>query len=143
MRQDALQWKPDTCGCQLYIRVEQGKVVFLDDASVRTQHQARIDAGDPTANPVLAPPALLCREHADLGITMDKGLIPVIREEQTRRDQVLALAKTVVAGLEDFVWWFDAQRVLRVVIADITEAKRGQIQALVNSNLGAGKVVVL
>lgn len=126
--QDATIWSPDTCGCQLYIRVDAaGNPVFIHSDDVRAEHQARIAAGDPTANPVLAEPHQACPDHAALGHVPSQALIGVIQEEQARRNRALALAKAIVdVAPQGFEWSFASDRTLHVRIGKLSPAQRAR-----------------
>lgn len=126
--QDCTTWSPDTCGCKLYIRVDAlGNTIFLDHQAVRAEHQARIQAGDPSANPVLAQPASICSDHANLGHTLSQALIGVIRSEQARRNRALALAQSVVdIAPQGYEWSFTPDRVLHVRIGRMTPQQRAR-----------------
>lgn len=155
-RQDATRWRPDTCSCELYIRVDAlGQAVYLDDGAVRAEHQARIAAGDPTAAAVLAPPAVLCPEHAALGQALGPGLAAVILGEQDRRNRAIAVVAGVIRPLylnltdEDFepflrravAWRYDAQRVLEVSLPGLAlaPAQRAAIRNGFDAAFGVGK----
>jgi len=117
-KQDATLWRPDTCDCEFYIQLDkQGNTVFLDADDVRREHQARIDAGDPTANRTLAPKAKLCDPHVAKGHQLHQNLISVVVEEQSRRDSAIALAMEVDPDTkrEDVQWFYDPQRVLHLL----------------------------
>lgn len=137
-RQNVTTWTSPICGCQLYITADaQGRRVVLDAAVVRSQHQARIDAGDPTALPTLAPPLFTCADHKGLG---GKVLGDAMQEEMNRLAQTTDLVKA--AGTEDLVWWFDPERVLHVLSNKLSPAQINQLRNQADSAFGAGRVKV-
>lgn len=96
-RQEGTRWMPDTCKCEIYIQVDAyGQSVFVDYAMLRAEHEARILAKDPTVNPKVSPPPILCAEHATLGHTLGSNLVTTIRDEQ-------ALRSTAVRKTKEFV----------------------------------------
>lgn len=124
-RQDATLWKPDTCDCQLYIRVDNGgNVIFLDAADVLTEHQARIIDRDPTANPVLSPDHKVCEIHRSRGHSkMNRELCDVVLEENKRKNSVLVdLAGAVGADLNP-----DRKQIKAEILADKSLSQRDAV----------------
>lgn len=101
-RQNATLWRPDTCSCKFYIRLDEfGNVIFLSHESVREEHQRRIDAGDSTVNPDISPPARLCPAHKGLGLRLEQNLVEVITEECVRKGAAFPLALSTVSGIPE------------------------------------------
>ncbi len=85
-RQNVTLWKPNTCDCEFYIRLdEQGDIVFLDYEEVKAEQQKRIAAKDPAVNPILCHPHKICPRHATQGHKLGQNLVTVIKEEQARK----------------------------------------------------------
>ena len=140
-RQDATLWSPDGCDCSFYVRVDEtGTVIFLDHNDVQAEHARRIAAKDPTANPVLCPPARICKAHSNIGHKLDRNLLPIIQEEQARIKTAHDLSEQ--AGLNwntDVHYSFDAQRVLHI---KVPRGKSSMIQLGRDQSHGQGKVVI-
>ena len=132
--QDVTTWTSDTCGCRLYTRVDAaGNTIFLDHQQVIAEQQARIQAGDPTANRELTRPARLCPDHANLGHTLSQALVGVIRGEQGRRNRILSMAHGQVdIAPEGYEWSFTPDRVLHVRIGKLTPQQMARGSALEN-----------
>ena len=149
-RQDATLWRPDTCDCEFYIRVDSdGNPIYLDHNQVIAEHQARINAKDPTANPVISRPAKACDVHSGMGHSVGKTLFNVVKEENQRKNIALDEVRKALDIPDDkageindhCVWSFDQDRNLNVmVISPLAQAKRSALQAVLHSKFGEGKV---
>ena len=116
------RWSPDTCGCVLEFEWDD-----TQPESSRTHTYARTVATCPAHSGQVGP-----------------TLLASVKDENTRKNRVVTVTKALLpATTEDnYLWWFDASRVLNVTLAGVTltPAQKTNFKNLFDSTFGAGKV---
>jgi hypothetical protein len=121
MAKHTTRWSPDTCGCVI-------EYVTDDDL--------------PEQDPVLGKIVKLCGDHA--GAIGD--VFSVVAEENRRKNGTFAELEKSVKDMkvENYLWYFDAQRILHVEVMDLSPVlgDKESAQAACDARFGDGKVVI-
>ena len=82
-----------------------------------------------------------CPEHQQ--IANDIQLFDALMVENKRKNDCQTLVATArQIGTNQVEWHYDQNRLLHIVIAGLSAQAKATLQALVNTNFGAGKVII-
>lgn len=156
---DVKLWKPDTClpgdSCEIYYLIDDvnpGVILgYQTHAQAIAIHNARLLARPNSTLPsnnlgaTHSIPPKLCAAHAALGQT--PAMYAVVLEENRRKNLTLAEIQAILSTVTplDYIWLYDANRILRVSIdarITLTAAQKTLIQTALTTRFGVGKVVL-
>lgn len=123
-------WGPDTCGCLLEIE--------WDDSQDENTRQHTIKE------------VKLCPVHGSLSTQVVKGKhveddsVSIV-EENRRKNKVFGMAQEAVKEFvpENYLWFYDNQRVLNVTLTGLTGQQKAQLRSKCDASFGENKVKVL
>lgn len=152
-RQDAVKWKPDTCECEFYIKVDgEGNIIYLDHDAVKAEHAARIAARDPAANPSMSgtsEPVKVCPAHTAMGLGPGQSLANLVSDECRRKNLTWGLIQKEFnlgdADRDKYICFFDSARDLHISLIGmtLTSGQRAKLQADLNNQFGKDRVRVV
>lgn len=134
------KWSPDTCKCVLHFQWDTEEVVTEEHDRTLTPVWVT-DSPNPKDN------SYLCPIHAGLGHSGNPTLMPIVLEENQRKNKVLGILQRDVKSNfsnEDYGWEFDADRKLTVNLKGLSlnQQQLNALKSTIDSELGADKVTV-
>ena len=127
------RWSPDTCDCI---------VEYSWDTEVSEDQRVH------TPTNVIRK----CEEHKD---EADSNIHAIVNEENPRKNKLMSRLEQFTELVQSnpggsvqirgnlVSWKYNAARILEVTISGLTAQKKAQAQTWANTNLGAGKVIIL